>query len=159
MSKLTWKLQSKFVDEVQKGNVLFWDYASATEEYAFGDGYHFFVVPEGSVFIDFMKLGTMWSRLTRMKILEGFHNMDFSANVSLTFEQRVKDKGTLRKFEYLDKELFINEAYLKEFNFLKNPEEFAIGCDPDDGYKKPVMFECDYFTAVILPVRVGGQNG
>ena len=97
--------------------------------------------------------------LKKFRVLPSYHKLDFSANVSLTFEQRVKDKGTLRKFEYLDKHLWINEAYLKEFDFLKYPEDFRIGADPEDGFKKPVLFESEKLTAVILPVRVGDENG
>ena len=53
-------------------------------------------------------------------------------------------------------EQVINEAYLKEFDFLKYPEDFRIGALKDNCNKNPVLFESEDFTAVILPFRVGG---
>lgn len=161
MSKLTWKLQEKFVERILKGETLWWDYMMNTEEVAFGDSYHYYVMDKADVFVNFPKLEEAkdFFMFKKFHVLPSYHKLDFSANVSLTFEQRVKDKGMLRKFEYLDKHLWINEAYLKEFDFLKYPEDFRIGADPEDGFKKPVLFESGELTAVILPVRVGDENG
>lgn len=159
MSKLTWKLQEKFVERLLRGDVLWWD--SMADRVAFGDGYHYYILKTEDVFVDFDKLENSEStyKFSKMNALTTYHNkLDFSANVALTFEQRTKDKGTLRKFEYLDKHLWINEAYLKEFDFLKDPESFLVGADPKDGFKRPVRFESGELTAVILPVRVGGDQ-
>lgn len=159
MSKLTWKLQQKFVERVLNGEVLWWDLNPALDEVAFGDGYHYFIMNTEDVFVDFEKLEKSENtyKFNRCGVLSTYYKLDFCANVSLTFEQRTKDKGTLRKFEYLDKHLWINEAYLKEIEFLKYPEDFRIGADPEDGFRKPVLFETKELTAVILPVRVGGE--
>ena len=158
MSKLVWKLQSKFVDRVIKGDQVYYDIMPNMGEVAIGDGYHYFVLDAEEVFIALEKLAAVYPNFRKVGILPAYHKMDASANVSLTFESRTKDKATLRKFEYLDKHLWINEAYLKEFDFLKYPEDFRIGACPEDGFKKPVIFESEYLTAVILPVRVGGQE-
>lgn len=159
MSKLTWKIQEKFVERILKGDSLWWDYNPNLEHVAFGDGYHYYILKTEDVFVDFEKLDTKNLMFNRRAVLSSHYKLDFCANVSLTFEQRSKDKGTLRKFEYLDKRIWINEAYLKEFDFLKDPEAFCIGADPVDGFKKPVMFESEELTVVILPVRVGDENG
>ena len=162
MSKLTWKLQYKFVDKVLKGDRLFWDFSQKDEIYIFGDSFHFYVIPMTDVFIDILKIQNYMghrNNLTRVKLIDEYNKMDFCSNVCWTVEQWTKDKGTLRKFEYLDKHLWINETYLKEFDFFKNPESFCIGADPVDGFKKPVMFESEDLTVVILPVRVGDENG
>lgn len=160
MSKLTWKLQEKFVERILKGETLWWDTMPNMDEVAFGDSYHYYVMNVSDVFVNFSKLEETKSlfMFKKIHVLPSFHKLDFSANVSLTFEQRTKDKGTLRKFEYLDKHLWINEAYLKEFDFLKYPEDFRIGVDMVDGFKKPVLFESGELTAVILPVRVGDET-
>lgn len=162
MSKLTWKIQEKFVERILKGEQLWWDDMPNMDEVAFGDSYHFYVMNTTDVFVNFPKLEESkddFFMFKKRRVLPAFHKYDFAANVSLTFEQRTKDKGTLRKFEYLDKHLWINEAYLKEFDFLKYPEDFRIGADPEDGFKKPVEFSTREFAAVILPVRVGDENG
>lgn len=153
-----WKLQSKFVDRVLKGEYVYYDIMPNMGAVAIGDGYHYYVLDAEVIFIDLDKLSTAHPNLRKLRILSEYYKTEFSANVSLTFELMTKDKGTLRKFEYMDKHLWINEAYLKEFDFLKYPEDFRIGADPDDGFKKPVIFESSELTAVILPVRVGGQN-
>ena len=157
MSKLTWKLQEKFVERVLKGETLWWDRMG--DFVAFGDGFHYFVMNEDDVYVDFDKLESADGpfMFKQFHVLQTYHKLDFCANVSLTFEQRTKDKGTLRKFEYLDKHLWINEAYLKEIEFLKYPEDFRVGADPEDGFKKPVEFSTKELAAVILPVRVGGE--
>lgn len=157
MSKLTWKIQEKFVELVLKGSLTWWDAMPNTDEVAFGDSYHYFVLDQADAFVNFEKLerNVGYCLFKRMNVLPMYNKLDFSANVLLTFEQRTKDKGTLRKFEYLDKCIWINEAYLKEFDFLKDPERFLIGADPVDGFKKPVLFESEEIRAVILPVRVG----
>lgn len=161
MSKLTWKIQEKFVERILKGETLWYDFMPNMDEVAFGDNFHYFVMNTEDVFVDFHKLESKgdFFMFRKMRVLPEFHKCDFCANVSLTFEQRAKDKGVLRKFEYLDKHIWINEAYLKEFDFLKDPEAFCIGADPVDGFKKPVMFESEELTVVILPVRVGDENG
>ena len=158
MSKLVWKLQSKFVDRVIKGEMVWYDIMPNMGAVAIGDSYHYFVLDAEEVFIDLEKLAAVYPNIRKAGILQVFYKTEFSANVSLTFESRTKDRELLRKFEYLDKHLWINEAYLKEFDFLKYPEDFRIGACPDDGFKKPVIFESEYITAVVLPVRVGGEN-
>lgn len=160
MSKLTWKIQEKFVERILKGDNLWWDYNPNLDDVAFGDGFHYYVMNTEDVFVDFQKMDNAKNVMfNRRAILSSHYKLDFCANVSLTFEQRTKEKGTLRKFEYLDKCIWINEAYLKEFDFLKDPERFRIGADPVDGFKKPVLFESEELTAVIFPVRVGDENG
>lgn len=158
MSKLTWKIQEKFVERVLKCETLWWD--RMADLVAFGDSFHYFVMNAADVFVDFEKLENAegFFMLKQYHVLQTYHKLDFCSNVSLTFEQRAKDKGTLRKFEYLNKHLWINEAYLKEIDFLKYPEDFRIGADPEDGFKKPVEFSTREFATVILPVRVGDEN-
>lgn len=160
MSKLTWKIQEKFVERILKGDNLWWDYNPALDDVAFGDGFHYYVMNTEDVFVNFPKLDDSKNFMfNRRAVLSSHYKLDFCSNVSVTFEQRVKDKGTLRKFEYLDKHIWINEAYLKEFDFLKYPEDFRIGADPADGFKKPVLFDGEGISVVILPVRVGDENG
>lgn len=168
MSMLVWKLQSKFVDRVLKNEYLYYDIMPNMYEIAIGDGYHYYVLNVNEVFIDLDKLATLHPNLRQVRILPEFHKMDFSENVSLTFESIAQvnygskmqsTKAVLRKFECQDKNIFINEAYLKEFDFLKYPEDFRIGGLKENCYKNPVVFESEDFTAVILPVRVGGQDG
>ena len=159
MSKLTWKLQEKFVERLLRGDVLWWD--SMADHVAFGDVYHYYILKAEDVFVDFEKLENSEStyKFSKTNVLQSYyHKLDFCSNVCWTVEQRARDKGTLRKFEYLDKHLWINEAYLKEFDFLKYPESVCIGADPVNGFKMPVRFESGELVAVILPVRVGDEN-
>ncbi len=144
MSKLTWKLQEKFVERLLRGDVLWWD--SMADHVAFGDDCHYYILKTEDVFVDFEKLENSEStyKFSKTNVLQSYHHkLDFCSNVSLTFEQRSKDKGTVRKFEYLDKHL-------------------CIGADPVNGFKMPVRFESEELTAVILPVilpvRVGDEN-
>ena len=164
MSKLTWKLQSKFVDKVLKGESLFWDFSQKDGIYVFGDSYHFYVIPMEEVFIDFIKLDNYNGHLTnlhKMNLIDGYKSMNFDANATVCNEVREiltlgkrTTKNYVRKFEYLDKEVWISENYLNEFDYMKDPEPLLVLADSRDGFKKPVRFDGDDFTAVILPVRI-----
>lgn len=164
---ISWKLQNKFVERVIKSEYVYYDIMPNLEEIAIGDGCHYYVLDVKEVFLDLDKLATVHPNLRQVRILPEFHKMDFSENVSLTFESIAQvnygpkmqtTKAVLRKFECQDKEIFINEAYLKEFDFLKYPEDFRAGALKDKCYKNPVMFEAEYVTAVILPFIVGGAD-
>ena len=163
----SWKLQAKFVDKVLKGNDLFFDFSHKEGSYAIGDTYHFYVIPIDDVYIDLIKISNQHRNLKRVKLLDhGYSRMDFSENATVCDEIREvftigkrTEKNPIRKFEYLDKEVWISEKYLKEFEFSKYCEWFQVGADPEDGYRKPVKFDCGDFAVVILPVRVGGQDG
>lgn len=165
----SWKLQNKFVERVLKGESLFWDFSQKDGIYAFGDSFHFYVIPMEDVFIDFIKLDNYnghLNNLHKMNLIDGYEMMNFDANATVCNEVleifsigRRTTKNYVRKFKYLDKEVWISENYLNEFDYSKYCEYFQVGVDPEDGYKKPVKFYCEDFTAVILPVRVGGQDG
>ena len=155
---ISWELQNKFVKRVLKGETLFWDHDTRTEEVAFGDGFHFYVMPWTKVYMDLHHLEATHENLRQVNLLCEFHKMNFVGAMSFTFDVRKKDKGELRRFENNENDIWINEAYLKEFGWQKDIESYRIGCDPDKGYKKPIIFESEYITAVILPVRVGGQE-
>ena len=143
----SWKLQAKFVDKVLKGNDLLFDFSHKEESYAIGDSYHFYVIPIDDVYIDLIKISNQHRNLKRVKLLDQVYSRtDFSANATV--------KNPIRKFEYLDKEVWISEKYLKEFEFSKYCEWFQVGADPEDGYRKPVKFDCGDFAVVILPVGV-----
>lgn len=164
----SWKLQSKFVDRVLKGDEVIFDFSHMADAYAIGDSYHFYVIPMDAVYIDLVKISNQHNNLKRVKLFDGggYSRMNFSANANFCNEVRETftigkrtTKKYIRKFEYLDKEFWISEDYLKEFEFSKYCEYFLVGADPEDGYRKPVQFDCEDFKVVILPVRVGGQNG
>ena len=157
----SWKLQNKFVERVLKGDNVFFDFSNNEEVYAFGDSYHFYVVPADSVYIDLVKISDRYNNLKRVKLIDGYSRMDFSANATFCNEVRETftigkrtTKNYVRKFEYLDKEVWISENYLKEFEFHKYCDYFLVGADPKDGYKKPVRFDSTGFAVVILPVRI-----
>ena len=163
----SWKLQEKFVEKVLKGDELIFDFSQIEESYAIGDSYHFYVIPACDVYIDLVKISNQHNNLKMVKLLNGggYSRMNFSANATVCNEvreifkiDRRTSKNYVRKFEYLDKEVWISENYLKEFEFLKYCEYFMVGADPEDGYRKPVKFDCEDFAAVILPVRVGGES-
>lgn len=162
----SWKIQNKFVERVLKGDEVIFDFSLQEDVYVFGDSYHFYVVPIDEVYIDLVKISNLHNNLKRVKLLDGggYGRMNFSANATVCNEIRETStigkrttKNYIRKFEYLDKELWISENYLKEFEFDKHCEHFLVGADPVDGYKKPVRFDGVDFSVVILPVRVGGQ--
>ena len=161
----SWKLQNKFVERVLKGEDIFFDFSHPLESYAIGDSYHFYVIQIDDVYLDLVKISNQHRNLKRVKLLECYNRMDFSANATVCNEVRDTftigkrtTKNHVRKFEYLDKEVWISENYLKEFDYSKYCEYFQVGADPEDGYKKPVRFDCEDFAVVILPVRVGGQD-
>ena len=159
----SWKLQNKFVDKVLKGENLFWDLSKEEGLCLFGDYYHFYVIPVNDVYIDFPEIGNRYRNLNKVSMVDGYKKMLFESNASDTLTSMTKDKGTLREFEYTDvngvRLLYINEIYLKEFGYMKDPERFRVLAHFKDGYKKPVMFfDGKDFTAVVLPVVVGGKN-
>ena len=155
-----WTLQRWFVDQVMKQKSMYW-YADE-KNVCFGDGYHFYVIPQDTCFITMKYLETVFPNLKSLDMLTGYDKMIFDSNASDTLTSKVKDKGSLRGFEYMDvngvRLLYINEKYLKEFGYLKDPERFLVLANSKDGYKNPVLFDGEDFTAVILPVRVGGHE-
>lgn len=163
----SWKLQEKFVEKVIKGDELIFDFSHKEEAYAIGDSYHFYVIPACDVYIDLIKISNQHRNLKKVKLFDGggYSRMNFSANATVCNEVRETStigkrttKNYIRKFEYLDKEFWISENYLKEFEFSKYCEYIQVLADPEDGYKKPVRFDCVDFSVVILPVRVGCQE-
>lgn len=161
MSKLTWKLQSKFVDKFLKGESLFWDFSQKDGIYVFGDSYHFYVIPMEEVLIDFIKLDNYnghFTDLHKMNLIDGYKSMNFDEPVNFTFDIQKRYKNEIRRFESDRCDIWIGIPYLKEIEFDRNLEYFTIGSDPESGYRKPVRFDGDDFTAVIFPVRVGGQD-
>lgn len=161
MSKLTWKLQEKFVDKVLKGEYLFWDFSQKEGIYVFGDSFHFYVIPMEDVFIDFIKLENYnghINNLKEMNLIRGYERMNFDEPVNFTFDIQKRDKNEIRRFESDRCDIWIGMPYLKEIDFDRNLEYFTIGSDPESGYRKPVRFECEDFTAVILPVRIKASD-
>lgn len=157
----SWKLQNKFVERVLKGDEVIFDFSQHAEVYAIGDSYHFYLIPSRDVYIDLVMISNQHDNLKRVKLLDGggYSRMDFSANATVCNEIRETftigkrtTKSYVRKFEYLDKELWISENHLKEFEFDKYSEYILVGADPEDGYRKPVRFDCTAFSVVILPV-------
>ena len=159
---IAWKLQEKFVDKVLKGNSVFWDHNSETGEVAFGDGFHFFVVSDERMFIDLPKLQKSCSNLNKVSLLNSFHKMDLNTYTTFTLFSMARDKGVIHKFETANnEEVWIGEGYLKEINWFKNKEYWMISAAEKAAGKSPVLFRIDEddLKAVILPVRVGDENG
>lgn len=156
----SWKLQCWFVDQVMKQKFMYW--YTDDKKMCFGDGYHFYVIPRDTCFLAMRSLEKVYPELKYVDFMISYDKMIFDSNASDTLTSRVKDKASLREFEYTDvngvRPLYINENYLKEFGYLKDPERFLVLANSKDGYKNPVRFDGDDFTAVILPVRVGGQE-
>ena len=155
-----WKLQCWFVDQVRKQKIMYW--SSDGKKVCFGDGYHFYVIPQVTCFLSMLSLENVYPNLKYVNLITSYDKMIFDSNASDTLTSMVKDKGNLRSFEYTDvngvRLVYISENYLKEFGYLKDPERFLVLANSKDGFKNPVRFDGDDFTAVILPVRVGGQN-
>ena len=155
-----WKLQCWFVDQVMKQKNMYW--CSDDKRVCFGDGFHFYVIPQDTCFLAMSSLEKVYPNLRRIDLMASYDKMIFDSNASDTLISRVKDKGNLREFEYTDvngvRLVYISENYLKEFGYLKDPERFLVLANSKDGFKNPVRFDGDDFTAVILPVRVGGQD-
>lgn len=157
--KLLWKIQAVFMKRIVKGDKMFFDYDAQNDTVAFGDSYHFFVTESSKVYLNLFKIEKEFRNLTRVNLVDAYRNMDFSRYATFTTEFRVKDKGTLNKFEDDTSFIWINEEYLKEFDWFKNMERYQIRSAWESSFKNPVLFEGEDISVVILPVRVGDENG
>lgn len=159
MSDIVLKIITKWLTDVYKGTSNLWFYETRSGCTYIGDGYHFYRLPATWIPFDFEMLQHACMNVRRLMGVEMFHdverdNTDHAEPTGVTLDAPPKNK--LVEFATEQTRVYINQQFLKEFAYDKNRDICNVSVHPENGEKKPVLFDFGDWQAVVLPVRRGG---
>ena len=155
-SDIILKIITKWLTDAYKQKNL-WYYKGGNGFTYIGDNWHFYRLPDRWIPFDFVLLRdvcmTVWKRINMNDTIER-DNTDHADPTGVTLDAPPKNK--LVEFATETTKVYIDQQFLKEFAYDKNRTVCNVSVHPENGEKKPVLFDFGEWQAVVLPVRRGG---
>ncbi len=161
MNDIVLKVITKWLTDAYKGAASLWFYETHSGYTYIGDGYHFYRLPAIWIPYDFTMLQHACPHVRKLTGVELFHdverdNTEHAEPTGVTLDAPPKNK--LTEFATEHTKVYVDQLFLKEFAYDKNRISCNVSVHPENGEKKPVMFDFGDWQVVILPVRRGGQG-
>ena len=163
MSDIILKIITKWLTEAYKEKRGLWYFKAGSGFTYIGDGHHFYSLPDTWIPFDFALLQHACPNVMKLMNVTMFHDIERDNNVNalptgVTLDAPPKNKLVEFKADGLPP-IYIDQQFLKELAYDKNRNVCNVTVHPENGEKKPVLFDFGDWQAVVLPVRRGGQYG
>ena len=160
MDDIVLKIITKWLTDAYKLKSL-WYYKAGSGFTYIGDGYHFYSLPDSWIPFDFQLLQRECVNVKSLLGIEMYHtvmrdNTEHADPTGVTLDAPPKNK--LAEFATEHTKVYIDQQFLKEFSYDKNRDRCNVSVHPENGEKKPVLFDFGEWQAIVLPVRRGGQG-
>ena len=154
------KIITKWLTDAYKEKRGLWYYKSGSGFTYIGDGWHFYSLPDTWIPFDFELLKQACPTVMKLMNVTMFHDIERdnimnALPTGITVDAPPKNKLAEFKAGELPP-IYIDQQLLKEFAYDKNRDLCNVLVDPENGEKKPVLFDFGDWQVIVLPVRRGG---
>lgn len=156
------KIITKWLTDAYKEKSNIWFCETESGFTYIGDGYHFYRLPDSWIPFDFQLIQRECVNVRRLMGVEMYHdvnreNIDPAGPTGVTLDAPPKNK--LAEFATEEQvKVYVDQQFLKEFAYDKNRNICNVSVHPENGEKKPVLFDFGDWQAVVLPVWRGGAG-
>lgn len=160
MNDIVLKVITKWLTDAYKLKSL-WYYKAGSGFTYIGDGWHFYRLRDCWIPFDFQLLQRECVNVKKIMGNEMYHtimcdNTEHAEPTGVTLDAPPKNK--LTEFATEHTKVYVDQQFLKEFAYDKNRSICNVSVHPENGEKKPVLFNFGDWQAIVLPVKRGGQG-